>query len=357
MNHLSWSEGLRRDGVQLSSRLQTIIRFQIAADLQGFLDKVFDVQMQILFIIILIVVLEISVRKLHLTSLALLRAVVVIQSGQILLTYIDHIDRKEPNSSYPRTFVTSWLITTASLCIPGMMTSSVQNDNYVSNAITVFLYQYTDATRDIVTVVDLGISPLYISILCVVLAIRLRYWNLHPSTQSIMNKHDKPQNNDMYLYFFTAFHMLVVELLLFSIQNLTMHLNPFVQVLLQMIAILTIDSLNQDHLLEEVRGYTIWRVSRMLLTLKFDDMQNLDAIMTSAVATLIYLSRRLPFIHSMYTSAQSLHTLSEIVFLASMNLILRPITSQTNGNVQVQLLLILFISTIAQAVQHVFSIK
>ena len=350
MNHLSWSEGLRRDGVQLSSRLQTIIRFQIAADLQGFLDKVFDVPMQILFIIILIVSLEISVRKLQLTSLALLRAVVVIQSGQILLTYIDYIDRKEPNSSYPRTFVTSWLITTASLCIPGMLTSSVQNDNYVSNAITVFLYQYTDATRDIVTVVDLGISPLYISILCVVLAIRLRYWNLHPTEQG-----NKPQNNNMYLYFFTAFHMLVVELLLFSIQNLTVHLNPFLQVLLQMIAILTIDSLNQDHLLEEVRGYTIWRVSRMLLTLKFDDMQNLDAIMTSAVATLIYLRRRLPFIHSMYTSAQSLHTLSEIVFLASMNLILRPITSQTNGNVQVQLLLILFISTIAQAVEHVFT--
>jgi len=286
MNHLSWSEGLRRDGVQLSSRLQTIIRFQIAADLQGFLDEVFDIDMQILFIIILIVTLEISVRKLHLTSLALLRAVVVIQSGQIMLTYIDHIDRKEPHSSYPRTFVTSWLITTASLCIPGMLTHNIQNDNYVSNAITVFLYQYTqaDATRDIVTVVDLGVSPLYIAILCVVLAVRLRYWNLQQD--------DKHQHHSMYLYFFTAFHMLVVELLLFSIQNLTIHLNSFLQVLLQMIAILTIDSLNQNHLLEEVRGYAIWRVSRMLLTLKFDNMENLDAVMTSAVATLIYLSRR-----------------------------------------------------------------
>jgi len=351
MNHLSWSEGLRRDGVQLSSRLQTIIRFQIASDLQGFLDDVFDVQMQILFIIVLIVALEFSVRKLHLTSLALLRAVVVIQSGQILLTYIDHIDRKEPHSSYPRTFVTSWLITTASLCIPGMLTHSIQNDSYVSNAITVFLYQYTDATRDIVTVVDLGVSPLYIAMLCVVLSVRLRFWNLQQS------KGTKHQHHSMYLYFFTAFHMLVVELLLFSIQNLTLHLNSFLQVLLQMIAILTIDSLNQNHLLEEVRGYAIWRVSRMLLTLKFDEMQNLDAVMTSAVATLIYLSRRIPFIHSMYTSAQSLHTLSEIVFLASMNLILRPITSQTNGNVQVQLLLILFISTIAQSVEHVFTMK
>jgi len=242
--------------------------------------------MQILFIIILIVTLEISVRKLHLTSLALLRAVVVIQSGQIMLTYIDHIDRKEPHSSYPRTFVTSWLITTASLCIPGMLTHNIQNDNYVSNAITVFLYQYTqaDATRDIVTVVDLGVSPLYIAILCVVLAVRLRYWNLQQD--------DKHQHHSMYLYFFTAFHMLVVELLLFSIQNLTIHLNSFLQVLLQMIAILTIDSLNQNHLLEEVRGYAIWRVSRMLLTLKFDNMENLDAVMTSAVATLIYLSRR-----------------------------------------------------------------
>ena len=86
MHYLSWSEGLRHDGVQLSSRLQTIIRFQIAADLQGFLDQVFDIDMQISFIIILIVALEISVRKLNLTSLALLRAVVVIQSGQIMLT-------------------------------------------------------------------------------------------------------------------------------------------------------------------------------------------------------------------------------------------------------------------------------
>ena len=58
--------------------------------------------------------------------------------------------------------------------------------------------------------------------------------------------------------------------------------------------------------------------------------------------------------HSLYTSAQSLHTLAEIVFLTSMNLILRPITAQNNSNIAVQLLLILFISTIAQSVEMVF---
>jgi len=341
----SWSKGMRADSIQLSNRLQTIIRFQIANDLQIFLNQILAPHMQLLAMFILIVCTELSVRRLNMYSFASIRAVVVIQSGQCLLQFIDSIDGEKTLAAGPRVHATSWLITTAALCIPGMLNSSLQNDTYMTNAVTVFLYQYTAATKDTITQIDLGISPLYVAVLCVILAMRLQYWD---------EKHNKTQNTSLFVYYFKAFHMLVVELLLFSLQDVSSKFTAFSQVMIQMIVILCIDALNQNHVLEEVRGYTIWRLSRLLLALKFKNFAHLDAMMTSAVAVIIFLSRRLPFVHSLYTSAQSLHTLAEIVFLTSMNLILRPIASQNNSNIAVQLLLILFISTIAQSVEMVF---
>ena len=338
----SWSKGMRADSIQLSNRLQTIIRFQIANDLQVFLNQVLSPNMQLLGIVLLIVCTELGVRRLNMYSFTLIRAVVVIQSGQCLLQYIDSIDGDKALSAGVRVHATSWLITTAALCIPGMLNNSFQQDTYMTNAITVFLYQYTAATKDTITQIDLGISPLYIAVLCVMLAVRLQFWN---------EKRNRMQSTSLFVYYFKAFHMLVVELLLFSLQDVSAKFTAFSQVMIQMIVILCIDTLNQKHVLEEVRGYTIWRLSRLLLALKFQNFVQLDAMMTSAVAVIIFLSRRLPFVHSLYTSAQSLHTLAEIVFLTSMNLILRPIAAQNNSNVAIQLLLILFISTIAQSVE------
>ena len=346
MDLLEWAQGMRKDALQLSNRLQTIIRFQIAADVQIFLDRILPVTTQLPAIALCIACLELGVRQFGLYSLSLLRAVVVIQSGQCLLRYIDSIDQYDVGTSYTLTHVTSWLITTATLCVPGMFGATLRSNAYISNAVTVFLYQYTDATRSIVTLVDLGVSPLFVAVLCVILAVRVRHWNAADANL---------QNTSLYVYFFKAFHMLIVELLLFSLQRLTLHLNAFLQVMLQMIVVLSIDALNRQNLLEEVRGYAIWRLSRMLLSLKFEQVASFDAMMTSALASLIFLSRRIPWIHNLYTTAQSVHTLAEIVFLASMNLILRPITSDVNHDMASQLLLILLISTVAQSVEYLFS--
>ena len=88
----SWSNGMRSDSIQLSNRLQTIIRFQIANDLQVFLNQILTPSMQLLGIFLLIVCTEVGVRRLNMYSFTLIRAVVVIQSGQCLLQYIDSID-------------------------------------------------------------------------------------------------------------------------------------------------------------------------------------------------------------------------------------------------------------------------
>ena len=76
----SWSKGMRADSIQLSNRLQTIIRFQIANDLQIFLNQILAPHMQLLAMFILIVCTELSVRRLNMYSFASIRAVVVIKT-------------------------------------------------------------------------------------------------------------------------------------------------------------------------------------------------------------------------------------------------------------------------------------
>jgi hypothetical protein len=154
------------------------------------------------------------------------------------------------------------------------------------------------------------------------------------------------------MYYLKAFHMLIVELLLFSIEHLTVHLSGYAQLMLQFIAVLGIDAVNTGQLLEEVRGYSIWRVSRLLLQIDNMNLPALDAMLTAGIALLLFISRRLPFVHSMYQCTQSLHTVIEILFLSSISLILRPITNTANSRDAFNLLRILFVSTIAQSIEH-----
>ena len=133
---------------------------------------------------------------------------------------------------------------------------------------------------------------------------------------------------------------------------MTSHLSGYAQLMLQFIAVLAIDTVNTRHQLEEVRGYAIWRVSRLLLQIDNTDLPALDAMLTAGIAMLLFISRRLPFVHSMYQSTQSLHTVIEILFLSSISLILRPITSTGNPRDSFNLLRILFVSTIAQSIEH-----
>jgi hypothetical protein len=76
--------------------------------------------------------------------------------------------------------------------------------NKLSHTVTVFLYQYTTAAKNIVTLIDLGVSLLYIAILFVMLA-----WGIRHRSEIDSD----PTNKSFLIYFFKAFHMPVVELL------------------------------------------------------------------------------------------------------------------------------------------------
>lgn len=338
----SWQAGMRSDGVQISQRLQTVIRFQIASTVQSILDATLAPQIQLQAVAVVIVGTEFCVDRLKLSSLASLRAVAVIQSGQCILTYLDTIDQHD-TSSHSSSKLTSWLIATCSLCIPGMLSSSLRHNTYISNAVTVFLYQYTAATRHVVTMINVGLSPIYIAALCVLLALRLRVWQDTEVRTDIVS---------LYVYYFKAFHMLVVELLLFSIADMMSYLSGYAQLIVQFIVVLSIDAVNTGHLLDEVRGYAIWRVSRLLLQVDDADLPSLDAMLTAGMAMLLFISRRLPMIHSMYQSTHSLHTVIEILFLSCISLILRPITTTGNVSDTFNLLRIIFVSTIAENIEH-----
>ena len=93
-----------------------------------------------------------------------------------------------------------------------MLSSTLRRNTYISNAVTVFLYQYTAATRNVVTLINLGVSPVYIAVLCVLLALRLHVWQNVQVREDIVS---------LYMYYLKAFHMLVVELLLFSMEHMT----------------------------------------------------------------------------------------------------------------------------------------
>ena len=330
-----WHVDLLRDLVTVVRRLQTVISFQIAEVLQQMLNQWLRSLYLFFAVLLFCCLLEVLVRYSGLQSLQIMRRVGVIQIGQCLLQLVSEIQEMSVHSQALANCV-GWLLRTATLCVPAMLYRDVRTNEYIENAIRVYLYQYTAATREFVLEINFGLSPVFLAVLGVLLSMRGHAW--------------KQKQSELYAYFYTAFHMLTVDLVLVSIQKSTSGSTDYIKILMQAVVVLAIDALNGVHeqMLSEIRSYAIWRIAKQLFDL---NVSALDLTSTIGMSLLLFVARRLLQKRLSSIMSQYLHTIIEIMFLTSINLVLQPIVNMHTNTHHDHVLLVLVIATAAQSLE------
>ena len=232
---------------------------------------------------------------------------------------------------------TTWLLQTMSLCLPAFLSTQMSSNEYIQNALSVYLYQYTNATSNTVVRLDTGVPPIFISILAILFSI---WW--------------PPVSNKVrvYAYFYKAFQMLIVELMLFSITDRLHGVLESTKFLLQVFILFTIDFINEikSNTLTEVRGYAIWRVSRQISSM---NLSILDVSTSMSLSILLFIARRLGILLKISSSSMSLHTMTEIIFMSTTNLLLDPVVTNKGQTFDEHILRIMFLSTAAQTIENI----
>lgn len=336
-NSNTWSTTVLKDAVALVCRLQNIISFQIAGALQQTLNEFLEPTYQLTLMILLSIGTELFMRifRKNLT-LHILHQTVVIQVGQSLLAFLASINTTFVASQQYQTQCIKWLLQTISLCLPAFLSTQMSQSDYIQNAISVYLYQYTDATSNIVVSIDIGVPPFFIAIVAILLSLQ---WPklLNPAK--------------IYTYFYKAFQMLLVELIMFTITDNLQNVSENSKFLLQIYVLFAIDFINEvkSNTLSEVRGYAIWRISKQITDM---DMNILDLATSMSVSILLFIGRRLGTLMHISSSSMSLHTLTEIIFMSTTNLLLYPVVTKSGQTFDEHILRVMFLTTAAHTIEN-----
>jgi len=325
---------LSQDFFAITGKAQNAILFSIASALQIILRQYFNsIEILAVTVIISIGLHELS-SKSNNVIWKVLKQSAVVQAGQSIVEYVDSYSTNNSNSQllFP---LTSWLLQTSILCLPAMIRSKFQHDEFLQNAVSVFLYQYSATMKEWIVQIDFGTSPFFIILLAVSLTMYFR------------NK----QNDSfgLHQYMFKAFHMLLVDLLLHTTVKMSAFHSISVQLCLQMLCIFFFDSIDsQVPIFAEVRGYALWRLGRLLYA-RSKESFGFQTALTGSI--LLIFARYITLFHNMTIQSKFSSSIAELVFLLAMNHLILPITSgSTTASVQ-HLLMVMSISAWSTLVQ------
>ena len=325
---------LPQDFFAIIAKAQNAILFSIASALQIILRQYFD-SMEILAVTAII---SIGLHELALQSnnviWKILKQSAVVQVGQSLVEYVDSHSTNYANSQllFP---LTTWVLQTSILCLPAMIGSKFQNDEFLQNAVSVFLYQYSATMKQWVVQINFGTSPVFVILLAVSLTIYF--------------KNRQNESFALHQYMFKAFHMLLVDLLLQTTLDLSAFHSVSVQLCLQLLCIFFFDSIDsQVTIFAEVRGYAVWRLGRSLYTLSKTSF-SFQTALTGSI--LLIFARYLTLFHNMTIQSKFSSSIAELVFLVAVNHLILPITSGSNTASVEHLLMVMSISAWSTLVQ------
>lgn len=318
---------ISHDFLTLVSKAQSAILFSVASVLQKILQQYF-VRFELLAATI---TLSITLHELSCTYDIMiwhvLKQSAVVQTGQSVVDFIDSYAVEQQNTLVLSQCM-SWLLQTCVLCLPAMLQSKFERDEYIQNAVTVFLYQYAATLKNIAVRIDFGVSSFFVVILAMSLT---RYWH------DIDTKYYQ-----VYKYILKGTHMLLVELLFDTIVNFSKSHSISVQITLLLLSVFCMDSINKhDETFSEVRGYAVWRLARILYALSANTV---DAQTTIAASVLVIFVRYIAQIQVFSVQSQFSSSIAELLFLVAVNHILLPIVSKTRSSSMQHLLMILSIS-------------
>jgi hypothetical protein len=189
-----------------------------------------------------------------------------------------------------------------------MLSPAFMQIAYVQNALSVWLFQYASTTRQALARVDFGVSPVFLCLFVFSLTTRAR--RLSSSAQGI----------ELYKYVARAWHMLLVDWVLRTLADSTLLLPHMLQVALWSMLVVIVDLLGLDSLslMQDVRGYTVFRIAAELQRMGVLSSDAASAVGAALLFFCVHSSLGVLHLQSRATSS-----FAEVLFVACTNVILQ----------------------------------
>ena len=352
--------------------MQSAVRFQVASELQRLLDRALP-GLQVPAALLSCIGLQCAVRA-GASSFVLLRDTAFIQLGQCIMAASGDAEHHSEASTVS-TAATVFLLRTLLLCLPPLalgicaglgMRSTVAD--YVQSAITAYQYKYAADAGAFLQKLDAGTTPVLLGIaaLRVSTGVQMATSWARRSTPPTAGPGptDTPSTPAIISCVYLSMHLILVDFLLYDLKNT--HAAAPIQLALSVLALVAMDAVmavldyepdSMQTTLQQIRGFALWRVSQQLMQRELNDV---DVLVASCGATLLLVCRTaLALIRpSVADNHPSLvNTLSELGFMSSVQILLKPSTSNTSTNLAQHLLRVLYIATAAAWVEKALTGK
>jgi hypothetical protein len=330
------------DFANIASRLDSTINFTLIRFLYSMMKPVLSNNEIILINVALLIFINVGFASDILLNIEVIVTVIFsLSSGLVAQALINTATNDELLVSMKLNdigrLVEQFTVTTAMLLFASIIPLKLQQKEYVSRAITILLYMYTDATQNIVDQVDFGWSPPFF---CVLISILLQRHEAYLKSRVTLQ------------YIVKALNMVSINILITSVSTIeTNATDLYTSTALLIITLFAIDTmmkLSGD--MEEGRNYAIWKGAQQLFFV-YQELQ-ISTLVTFVLAVIFVL---------MHTSSvrvvEWLHlrnnTILELFLLVVVNVIIEQL--ETNAlsvfSVEQAFVLMLYIISI-----HTFSL-
>jgi len=267
---------VRADASRVVGRIQAALNFSVAVALQTALNTVLSAGEQLAVLVLLCVLVQEAAK---LTRLDSLRSVLVVQVGQTLQGLLVY---KNWASGSTLELAQGFLINTLGLCVPSvleLLSPQFMQSEYVQSALSVWLYQYATATREVLMRVDFGVSSAVVCLLAFALA---------AGAQRVAGSDLGGDGGlaRLYKYVVRAWHMLLVNWLLRTLTLSIKEAPTALQIAMLAMVIIVVDALALESfsMLRDVRGYTVFRIAGELQGLGVLSSDRTSALAAALVA-------------------------------------------------------------------------
>jgi hypothetical protein len=329
------------DAAALATRTQATVTYQIATAMQSTIGSLLDPASTLVCVVLLCMYTEASARVFGM-DVTITHQVLLAQLGVSIMAAVNYALTFEAASKQ-----SSFLLQTYSLCLPsvlGSVSPIMLSNNYVQNAMSVYVYSYAQNSESMLEGLDFGAPPLFVCVFLIVIA-------KHSVLRTI-------QNNSMFTYIFQGFRLLLVDVLTRSIWNGSAHAPKLARTALSLGLVLAVDLLGlaQWGMLQDVRGYAVFKTAQQLYSVQ---VFSLDDAGTFAVAILLLCTRSAAaHLHGHMSNAllTAAHTVSDVVFVASINALLQNmITNQNLPSPFVRFLLVSVVAVMTCTIQKLLA--
>lgn len=244
------------DFVNIASRLDSAINFTLIRFLYGMMQLVLSNNEIILINVTLLLFINTSFATNILLNIEVIVTVVFsLSSGLVAQALINTATNNELLVSMKLNdtgrLLEQFTVTTAMLLFVSIIPMKLQQKEYVSRAITILLYMYTDATQNIVDQVNFGWSPPFF---CVLICILLERHRVYLESRVTLQ------------YIVKALNMVSINILITSVSTIdTNATDLYTSTALLIITLFAIDTMMQlSGNMQEGRNYAIWKGAQQL---------------------------------------------------------------------------------------------